>query len=217
MIQRLYWNTVNDRLKKVLQSTMKQPELAEFRLVGGTALSLQLGHRLSVDIDLFTEAPYGSVSFQAIQKFFTSNYPYVGIGNSMSGFGGTYYVGNSKDDFVKVDVFHEEPFIRPCVEVDNIRLAGLEDITAMKLEVVSKNGRKKDFWDLHMLSDHFDLPDMINFHSERYPYTHDANQIRLKLQDFNFAERDIKPDCLYGKHWELIKIEIEHWVTSSPN
>ena len=52
----LYWNTVSALLKDSLLLLMQAEELNEFRLVGGTALSLQLGHRMSVDIDLFTDA-----------------------------------------------------------------------------------------------------------------------------------------------------------------
>ncbi|RLJ79767.1 nucleotidyl transferase AbiEii/AbiGii toxin family protein [Pedobacter alluvionis] len=55
----MYWNTVNQLLKNTLLELIQAPELAEFRLVGGTALSLYLGHRLSVDIELFTDAKYG--------------------------------------------------------------------------------------------------------------------------------------------------------------
>lgn len=64
----LYSNTVSGNLLSVLQKLMEMKELATFRLVGGTALSLQLGHRLSVDIDLFTDKLYGSVDFESIDK-----------------------------------------------------------------------------------------------------------------------------------------------------
>lgn len=59
----MYYNTVNEHLKNALLSLMKSEVFIPFRLVGGTALSLQLGHRISVDIDLFTDAPYGSIDF----------------------------------------------------------------------------------------------------------------------------------------------------------
>lgn len=49
----LYWNTISDILKEILLATMNAPEFDAFRLVGGTSLSLQIGHRMSVDIDLF--------------------------------------------------------------------------------------------------------------------------------------------------------------------
>jgi len=58
----LFWNTVSVELKEVLIILMNASELSPFQLVGGTALSLHLGHRMSVDIDLFTDAPYGSIT-----------------------------------------------------------------------------------------------------------------------------------------------------------
>ncbi|MGB3452693.1 MAG: nucleotidyl transferase AbiEii/AbiGii toxin family protein [Moheibacter sp.] len=41
-------------------------------MVGGTALSLQLGHRTSVDIDLFSDLEYGSIDFKVIDTFLKS-------------------------------------------------------------------------------------------------------------------------------------------------
>ena len=60
----MYYNTVNDFLKSTLITLMESSVFESFRLVGGTALSLQLGHRLSVDIDLFSDTPYGSIDFK---------------------------------------------------------------------------------------------------------------------------------------------------------
>ena len=62
----LFWNTVSVNLKEVLLLLMHSPVLASFRLVGGTALSLHLGHRMSIDIDLFSDAPYGSIDFDIV-------------------------------------------------------------------------------------------------------------------------------------------------------
>lgn len=73
----LHWETVNDLLKESLQTLMKAEELKDFRLVGGTALSLHLGHRMSVDIDLFTDAPYQSVDFDAIEEFLKGSFMHV--------------------------------------------------------------------------------------------------------------------------------------------
>lgn len=65
----LYWNTVNDNLKQALLFLMEAPIFDQFRLVGGTSLSLQVGHRMSVDIDLFTDSPYRSIDFNQIDNF----------------------------------------------------------------------------------------------------------------------------------------------------
>ena len=51
---------------------MEWKELKLFRLVGGTGLSLYRGHRESVDIDLFTDAPYDSIDFDKIDSFLRS-------------------------------------------------------------------------------------------------------------------------------------------------
>ena len=70
----LYYNTINDLLKNSLEILMTSSVFENFRLVGGTALSLQLGHRISVDIDLFSDDSYGSIDFEEIENFLKSNF-----------------------------------------------------------------------------------------------------------------------------------------------
>lgn len=77
MADRLYWNTVKPILKEVLTILMHEKSFDPFRLVGGTSLSLQLGHRMSDDIDLFTDEAYGSLDFTAIDKFLRNTFKYV--------------------------------------------------------------------------------------------------------------------------------------------
>lgn len=62
----LYYNTVNPLLRNALELIMQAEIFNDFRLVGGTSLSLQLGHRISVDLDLFTDVSYDSIDFEAI-------------------------------------------------------------------------------------------------------------------------------------------------------
>ena len=66
----LVYKTVTPLLLSVLKTLMKAEEFREFRLVGGTGLSLYRGHRESVDIDLFTDAVYGSINFDRIINVF---------------------------------------------------------------------------------------------------------------------------------------------------
>ena len=79
----------------------------------------------------------------------------------------------------------------------------------MKLEVIGNNGRKKDFWDLHELMEHFSISQMLEFYEKRYPYSYSKNEIIKKLTDFSEADSDFEPICLKNKHWELIKIDFE--------
>jgi hypothetical protein len=102
----LYYNTVNDLLKNTLITLMESSVFESFRLVGGTALSLQLGHRLSVDIDLFSDAPYGSIDFKAIDEFIEKTFPHhYHFSNLDPAMGKSYSVGTDKDNVVKLDVF----------------------------------------------------------------------------------------------------------------
>lgn len=73
----LYYNTVNELLKQSLLSLMSVREFESFRLVGGTSLSLQLGHRISVDIDLFTDVTYGSIDFNALESCLKEKFAHV--------------------------------------------------------------------------------------------------------------------------------------------
>lgn len=72
----LYYETVSDNLISILRKIMESDYFSSFRLVGGTALSLQRGHRRSIDIDLFTDLEYGSIPKEGIRKFIEENFSY---------------------------------------------------------------------------------------------------------------------------------------------
>ncbi|MGV6944057.1 nucleotidyl transferase AbiEii/AbiGii toxin family protein [Sphingobacterium kyonggiense] len=205
----MYYNTVNDLLKNTLITLMESSVFESFRLVGGTALSLQLGHRLSVDIDLFSDAPYGSIDFKAIDEFIEKTFPYHHhFSNLDPAMGKSYSVGTDKDNVVKLDVFYTDTFIQPPLIADEIRMAATEEIIAMKIDVVQRIGRKKDFWDLHELLSQYNISTMLALHQERYPYTHDQELILNNLINFELADDDFDPICLRGKYWEFLKEDI---------
>jgi hypothetical protein len=94
------------------------------------------------------------------------------------------------------------------IEYDGVRLASVEDIIAMKVNVISRGGRKKDFWDLHELIGKHDVSQMLALHRERHPYVHNETQIIANLENFERADEDFDPICLRGKYWEFIKDDI---------
>ncbi len=212
-MKKLHLNTVSNNLLDTLNKLMRMEEFNPFRLVGGTALSLQLGHRISVDIDLFTDANYGSIDFTAIDNLLEKTFPFTEMlyaGNT--GLGKSYYIGNSKEKSVKLDLFYTDLFIRPIIEKDFIRMASIEEIAAMKMEVIGNGGRKKDFWDIHELLDYLSLDQILALHTERYPYSHSKETLINNLIDFQFADDDLDPICLKGKYWELIKVDFSEII-----
>ncbi|MCF8381642.1 MAG: nucleotidyl transferase AbiEii/AbiGii toxin family protein [Bacteroidales bacterium] len=213
---KIYKETVSELLWQVLNKLMGFEELKSFRLVGGTCLSLILGHRISIDIDMFSDAEYKSVDFVAINKLFSKSFKYVDYGLSGNdSLGKSYFIGNSKADTVKLDLFYTDAFQYPVLKYQELRLSHLEEIIAMKLELIGHNGRKKDFWDIHELMQRFSWQEMLSFFEKRYPYSHTKEELIIKLTDFEKADLDFNPICLKDKYWELIKLDIEESVETN--
>lgn len=208
---KVYWDTVSIQLRDYLLKLMAAPVLEHFRLVGGTALSLHLGHRMSVDIDLFTDAPYRSVDFGVVEQFLKATFPYVSgdFGDSPI-MGKSYLIGEDKDHTVKLDIFYSmDPFFQEVVEVEGIRMASVEEIIAMKVDVIQRGGRKKDFWDLHELLPHYEVDRMIDLHRQRFEWTHEREVIIPDFTEFKAADLDFDPICLRSKEWVFIKEDFE--------
>jgi predicted nucleotidyltransferase component of viral defense system len=189
---------------------MQSKELKNFRLVGGTALSLHLGHRVSVDIDLFTDAAYGTIDFNVIENFLINTFDCVeGDFGGNAGMGKSFMVGTSPDRLVKLDIYYAmDPFFQSAVTEDGIRLATIEEIIAMKIDVVQRVGRKKDFWDRHELLGKYTIADMIDLHRQRFEWTHDEELIRENFINFDDANLEPDPICMTNKEWLFITDDI---------
>lgn len=136
----LYKETVTKEMWELLQRLMKDEKLKDFNLVGGTALSLMIGHRLSIDLDLFSTQDF---DVQPMLTHLSDEHP-VKIRDI---FNNTMLldIGN-----VKVDILdHKYPWQKPVQTQQGIRLVSLHDIGAMKLHAIFQNGtRIKDFVDM---------------------------------------------------------------------
>ncbi|MEZ4853318.1 nucleotidyl transferase AbiEii/AbiGii toxin family protein [Flavobacterium sp.] len=211
----LYYNTVNDLLKNSLITLMNAPIFENFRLVGGTALSLQIGHRESIDIDLFSDADYGTINFEEIEAFLRTTFNHVNSLNVPPALGKSYFIGDDENNTIKLDIFYTDTFIQPYIEEDGIRMATIEEIIAMKLDVIQRGGRKKDFWDLHDLLDSYSISQMIELHEKRYPYDHNEELIIKNFTLFDQADDDFDPICFKGKYWEFIKEDFEELMNNN--
>jgi hypothetical protein len=135
----LHYNSVTPYLLQVLKQLMLSKEFERFRLVGGTSLSLQVGHRISIDIDLFTDAEYNSLDFSVFDNYLIKNFAKVETDKiGEIGFGKSYFIGENDVNTVKLDIYYTDEFIKPCKIIDGIRFASIEDIIAMKLDVISR-------------------------------------------------------------------------------
>lgn len=139
----LYFSTVSPILRKSLQILMSSEVFNPFVLVGGTAISLQSGHRISIDLDLFTESEYVSIDFKVVEKNLRNKFPYIYFSSEITAMGKSYFIGQTANECVKVDIFYSDPFIQKLILKENIRIASREDLAAMKVDVIQNGGRKK--------------------------------------------------------------------------
>lgn len=173
------------------------PSLSQFPLVGGTNLSLRYGHRMSVDLDLFTNVPFDPEEvFTAIEKKRPHTIKLDQRRQSMW----------LTIDGIKVDVIlHEYPYIKGVEITEGIRLLAVEDVIPMKLEAMATRGVKKDFWDVAELLNHFSVAQMVQFHQQKYPNS-DIGHILLSATYFVDAEKErADPISLNGMTWTQVK------------
>jgi len=145
---------------ELLISLQEKPYLEGFYLVGGTALSLYLGHRKSIDIDLFSN--FGFDTSQLIENL-QQDFDFEIFGTAINILKGSI-------NQVKIDLIaHRYPNINRPLRIDNISLLSIQDILAMKLNAIATSGqRSKDFIDIYFALNEFDLEDMLDFYKRKY-------------------------------------------------
>ena len=195
----LQFQTVESNTLELLRSLMQKEYLNSFVLVGGTALALQLGNRKSIDLDLFSNTDFSS---NELLISLLDDYQIV-VNNQLSQ-KLISTINEVEVDFLK---FHY-PFIRPIVIIENIRMASLEDIAAMKLDAITGRGSKKDFYDLFFLLKQYSIEELFSFYTEKYPHQTTFHVAR-SLTYFEDAEMQPNP-VVFDKTitWEVVKQKI---------
>ena len=203
---KLYFNTITPILMNALTKLMREKAFDGFRLVGGTALALQLGHRRSVDIDLFTDMEYGSMNLQEMADSIKRSFTYVeGLEKLETNAPGyTLYCGESASEIVKVDLFYTDPFLFRTIMDGDLRIADLRDIVAMKILAISNASRGKDYWDIHELLNHFSLSEMLSLGIKRFPYNIDRDKVLAKMVSIPIEMFDPSIISLKGDYWEFV-------------
>ena len=177
--------TIKDNTLELLKKLQREETLSTTRLVGGTALALQIGHRISVDLDLFSKEP---LDINAIEQILTHKFNFSAHFISKGSVRGEI-------DGIKIDILHHpyEWIDEPVCEEDII-MASLQDITAMKLNTIIHNGtRPKDFLDVAYLSQYFSYDDMRSLLVQKYP-EYDPILLDRCINYFDDIETDFVAD-----------------------
>ncbi len=186
---------------------MDLPALAHFSLVGGTALSLLYGHRISVDLDLFSNSSFNNddiikaLSIKFENRFVTEEKP--------AAFGVFCFIDDVKIDIIR----HPHPLLRSTINEDGIRMFSTEDIIAMKVQAILGRGKKKDFWDIAELLQHYSITDFIKFHKEKYSKQNLLITVPQAITYFADAEESEDPISLKNQTWASVKEVIQQKVS----
>jgi len=172
----LHKETVSDTTLELIKNLQADNMLQGFLLVGGTALSLQIGHRISIDIDFFTQDDFDTRELlEYLEQTYAFQLQYMHK-NTLKGIIGGVFV-----DLLR----HNYKLIDNPVTIDNIKMASIKDISAMKLNAIAGNGtRVKDFIDIYFLLKKNSFSELIHFYCTKYESRNDFHIIK-SLTYFN--------------------------------
>ena len=190
---------ISEPLMRLLKQLMQDTMLQDFYLAGGTGLALHLGHRESIDIDLFHGSNFDS---RFVCSHLEKKYRAEGVIHESN-------TARVSINGIKVEFLtHAYALLQDISLIDGIRVASLKDLAAFKLNAVAGRGSKKDFWDVASLLDYYSIKQMLDFFSKKYPAA-DLWHLIKSLTYFGDAEAEqIEILDLQGKSWELIKNRI---------
>ena len=180
----------------ILRAILATETFESFNLVGGTALALQFGHRLSIDLDFFTTKVFDKELAKAeltdIGDWTTDSENKIGLRGQLNGI---------KMDFIT----YRYPLLEPIVIIDAIRMLSQADISAIKLSAVTNRGAKKDFYDIFFLLRRHSFAQLCNWYQSKFQ-TNNLFMLLKSLTYFNDAELTETPVLLVDDvSWEMIK------------
>jgi len=192
----LHLQTVAPNTLELLKELSSKPELQGLRLVGGTALALQYGHRQSVDLDFFGTPAVSQDDIIAM----------LGTMGDMRVYNRTSKILQAVLRGVKVDVvdYSQYNWIDEPTQDNGLLLASPKDIAAMKINAVEGRGTRKDFVDVYALLQHYPLSELLSFYSQKYP-NFSIFRALLSLTYFDDAEQQAMPMMFDYTPWDDMK------------
>lgn len=195
----LFWNTITNDMRLVLNEFSQNAIANSFYLGGGTALSLQIGHRLSVDLDFFTP----NEDIPIIRPTLENSLSNLHATLADSSWGNLVYLAKN----VRVGFYgYGFPLIAPLIEIEGIRLASIEDIALMKLDAMLSRAARKDFYDLYFICKTIPLKKLFEKADQKFPSIRDfETQATKRLVYFENAENESEPSMLDNVAWQTVK------------
>lgn len=207
----LHYQSLDTSTYNVLQELMANPTLKEagFVLCGGTALTLQLGHRMSTDIDLFSPL---NVTAPKMKSFMEKTFGDRLDITSMSDLGIRGFLDGVKLDMIKFPY----PMKHSPLEINGLRVLSLNDASAMKLHAAANRGARRDYVDVAELLQKMPFENILtNYQNQFNPSAQALEHTRRAITYFDDAERTTNAiHMLNGRRWETTKQIIRQSVAN---
>ncbi len=196
-----HWEATPLAARESMHSLAQLPSVRPFYLAGGTALALRLGHRLSLDLDLFANLDELGVDLRrSIRHEMLAFRPLETLQDSPLGL--VLKAGEHAVSFFT----YGYPLLEPTDAVEGLQVARLLDLGLMKLDAVAGRGERKDYYDLYFLCRHVPLEAFFERAGEKYPHTPGFQALVLSgLVDFDKADQQADPIMLVETSWESVK------------
>lgn len=199
---KFYPSILDKNQTSVLVELSDLMEAEEFYLGGGTAIALQLGHRMSEDFDWFRDFGFDPLNLASLIQ---QTSPLIVTMTAKDTLWGT--IAKVKTSFFRFSYPNLEETIN--YPKFGVQLASLPDLVCMKLNAISQRGSKKDFIDLFFLEKRFSLEEMLSFYQERFD-TKNVAHVIYSLTYFVDADKDPTPRMLKKADWNAIKESIRN-------
>src|SRR3989339_43863 len=204
-VQMLQYTAISEGTLGLLKQLMFEPALSDFYLVGGTALSLWLGHRKSFDIDMFTQKEFDAEHLRFSLEGILNMKEKKHQTNTLR-FNAEFPM--SSDNWIKVELIrYNYPNLLPIVEEDGIRLLSIEDIIPMKLSSIVNRGVKRDFYDIYFLLEKFSILEMMELYDKKFQKNNHLHVLK-SLTYFDDADTEDEPVLLKKTDWLNVKNRI---------
>jgi hypothetical protein len=196
-------STIEEETYHTLKAIFTIPEIQDsFALAGGTSLALQLGHRHSIDLAIFSPTTFDTRDLELVlSSTYSLDFEFVNRSNRML----FAYLNRIKCDFV-----HEPAnLIQPFLQYEGVNYFHIEDIAAMKMHTVCGRGKKKDFFDIYVLIETFGWSRMLEWFEKKYG----SNQFYFLWRSITYftdadEDVDIEGFAPFTKNWDEVKAYI---------
>lgn len=194
----LHKEAVEPATLDLIRKLQADPEFQGFNMAGGTALALMIGHRISIDIDLFSLHEFDAIT---LSVYLEKNY----------GFSLQFMHRNTLKGFINnvfIDILtHPYPIVGKLITEENITLLSKQDIAAMKVNAISGNGtRAKDYVDIYFLLREFNMGEIIGFYGEKYAQ-HNTFHALKSLTYFEDIDENVWPHLIAEPDLDIEKVK----------